>query len=387
MFNFLLHQSVRILFGAGTSQQVGDLVKSLNRKKVFIATDKGIVQAGIAEKIIGAVKKAGLDYILFDEILPDAPAKFAEEGYKVLKDSGADAVVALGGGSTIDTTKAINLLRFNDGPLMKYTEGPPAWAMVKAAPGLIAIPTTAGTGSEMSDGVIIADENHVKRTILSPLVMPEYSILDAELLLGVPPHILASTGLDALSHNIEGYLVNLSVHLTDVICLAAAASILKWLPIAFNDPKDIESRSHLMAASALGGWMLANVHCNSGHSFAHVLGSLFGMPHGFGCAYAMPPVTEFNAPVVLERTKTVGELFGLKFGANESPEEVGKKVKDAMIHFRDVTLKLKKAKEFNYDPARFEEASNLVLKEAFQMFNPREMDQKQALAIIKEIYA
>ncbi|MDR2366767.1 MAG: iron-containing alcohol dehydrogenase [Deltaproteobacteria bacterium] len=382
-----MRQTVRILFGPGKSGMVGELVKSLDKKKVFIATDKGIVQAGIAERIVASVKKAGLDHVLFDQIQPDAPAKFAEEGYKVLKDAGCDSVIALGGGSTIDTTKAINLLRFNDGPILKYTEGPPAWASVKAAPGLIAIPTTAGTGSEMSDGVIIADDNHLKKTILSPLVMPEYSILDAELLVGVPPHILASTGLDALSHCVEGYLSNLAAEITDMICLAGAASIIKWLPVAFNDPKDIESRSQLMAASALGGWMLANVHCNSGHSIAHVLGSVFGLPHGFGCAYAMPPVTEFNAPVIPERTKKVGELFGLKFSGNESPGEIGRKVKEAMVHFRDVTLKLKKAKEFKFDPARFGEAAGLVLKEAFQLFNFRDMDQKQALALIEEIYA
>ncbi|MDR1677640.1 MAG: iron-containing alcohol dehydrogenase [Deltaproteobacteria bacterium] len=387
MLNFLLRQTVKILFGPGTVSQVGEILKSNNKKRVFLATDQGIVKAGIADKVISTLKRAGLDHVLFDRILPDAPAHFAEEGYSLLAKEKCDSVIAVGGGSTIDTTKAINMLRFNEGPILKYTAGPPAWATVKPSPGLIAIPTTAGTGSEMSDGVIISDENHKKQTILSPLVMPDYSILDAELLVGVPPHILASTGLDALSHLVEGYLVNLSNPLTDIICLAGAETVLKWLPVAFYNPKDLESRSNLMAASALGGWMLANVHCNSGHSFAHVLGSMFGLPHGFGCAYAMPPVTFFNAPTIPEKTKKIGELYGVNFSGQESPEEIGSKVSQAMIYFRDVTLKLKKAKEFPYDRARFNEAADLVLKEAFQMFNCREMSQAQALEILETIYS
>jgi len=266
MLDFMLKQQVQILFGPGKTAEVGELLKSTGKKKVFLATDKGIVAAGVAAKVTDALKKAGVDYVLFDAILPDAPARFAEEGYELLKKEGCDSVIALGGGSTIDTTKAINMLRFNEGPILQYTEGPPAWAKVKPSPGLIAIPTTAGTGSEMSDGVILIDENHIKKTILSPVVMPEYSILDAELLVGVPPHILASTGVDALSHLVEGYFSTLANDFTDILCLAGAAEVIKWLPVAYNNPQDLVSRSHLMAAASLGGWMLANVHCNMGHS-------------------------------------------------------------------------------------------------------------------------
>ena len=386
MLNYLLRQTVRILLGPGTVSQVGEILESTGKKKAFVATDKGIVKAGIAEKVIASLKNYKIDYVLFDEILPDAPARFAEAGYEVMKKEKCDCAIALGGGSTIDTTKAINLLRFNEAPLLQYTAGPPAWAKVKPSPGLVAIPTTAGTGSEMSDGVIIADEHHKKLTILSPDVMPEYSILDADLLVGVPPHILGSTGLDALSHLVEGYLVNISNPLTDIICLAGAETVLKWLPVALNNPKDTESRSNLMCASALGGWMLANVHCNSGHSFAHVLGSEFGMAHGFGCAYAMPAVTEFNAPVVPERTKKIGELYGVKFAGNESPEKIGTMVYDAMVKYRDEVIKLKSIKDFPYDVSKFEEIAELALKEAFQLFNPREMNKEQALAILKKIY-
>ena len=174
MLNFLLRQTVRILLGPGTVAQVGEILESTGKKKAFVATDKGIVKAGIAEKVIASLKNYKIDYVLFDEILPDAPAHFAEQGYEVMKKENCDCAVALGGGSTIDTTKAINLLRFNEGPLLQYTMGPPAWAKVKASPGLVAIPTTAGTGSEMrlerdsvSVGLLKAIGSHL-RTVSAP---------------------------------------------------------------------------------------------------------------------------------------------------------------------------------------------------------------------------
>ena len=386
MLKYILRQSVRILLGAGTVGQVGEIIESIGKKKVFLATDKGIVKAGIADKVIASLKNHKIDYFLFDEILPDAPARFAEQGYELLKKENCDCAIALGGGSTIDTTKAINLLRYHEGPILKYTAGPPVWETIKPCPGLIAIPTTAGTGSEMSDGIIISDESHKKLTILSQNLMPEYSVLDPELLLGVPPQILVSTGLDALSHLVETFLIKYTTPMTEIISLAGAKVVLKWLPIALDNPTDLESRSNLMCASALGGWMLANVCANSGHSFAHVMGSEFGMAHGFGCAYAMPVVTEFNAVAIPERTKKVGEAYGVKFAGNESPEKIGAMVYEAMVKFRDETLKLKKIKEFPYHESKFDEMAGLVLKEAFQFFNPRDMDKDQALALLKKIY-
>jgi alcohol dehydrogenase len=382
----MLTQQVKILFGAGTLSQLGDFLKSQGKKKVFVATDKGIVAAGLADKVTSSIKKAGLDFVLFDKIMPDAPANFAEEGAGYLKSENCDCVVGLGGGSTMDTTKAINMLRYNEGPILKYAAGPPSWAAIKPCPGLILIPTTAGTGSEMSDGIILNDSNHQKQTILSHNVMPEYSFLDPEVLLGVPPHIIASTGLDALSHLIEGYLSTLANDMTDVVCLAGAAQVIKWLPVAFNDPKDIVSRSHMLANSSWGGWMLANVHVNSGHSFSHVMGSMFHIAHGFGCAYAMPAVTAFNAPAVKDKTRAVGELFGIKFNGAETAEEIGQLTCDAMINFRDATLKLKPAKDWNIDRARLPEAAEKVTKEVFQFFNPREMSAADALKIIEFIF-
>lgn len=387
MLEFILKQNVNLVFGPGTIGKLGELLNSIGKKKPMIATDKGIVGAGIYDKVAGQLKKSGIEFAVFDSIKPDAPASLVEEGYETFKREKCDSVIAVGGGSTLDTSKAINMLQYNEGPIMKYTAGPDAWAMIKPSPGLIAIPTTAGTGSEMSDGIILIDEKHMKQTILSQNVLPEYAILDAELLIGTPPHIVASTGVDALSHLVEGYLNNLATDMSDIICLGGAKTMVEALPIAFNNPQDIASRSKMMACSTLGGWMLANVHTNSGHSISHVLGSMFGMPHGFGCAYALPSVTAFNAIAMPERVKKIGELFGIAFTGSESPEEIGIKVRDAMEHFRDDILKLKPIREFGIDCSRLPEAAERVTKEAFQLFNPREMSKEQALELLEYIVA
>ena len=384
MVQFMFTQPVKISFGAGKVSELGEIMDLNGSKKAFIATDEGIVKAGIIKKVTDALDKAGKPYYVFDKIKPDAPAVLVEEGFKELASSGCDCVIAVGGGSTIDSSKGINLLRVNPAPLEQYKN---FQKPVDKAPGMIAIPTTAGTGSELSDGVILCDDNHQKFSILSLNALPDYVILDPTLLVGTPGHITASTGYDALSHVTEGILSVLANEMSDTINKGAVQEVLKWLPIAFNEPNNVEARAHMQAAAAIGGWMLGHVHCNSGHSFAHVLGAMFNMPHGFGCAYAMPYVTEFNAVEWPEKTKMVGELFGVKFAGNETPEQIGKMVCDAMVHLRDVVLKMKPAKEFPHDPARFDEAAAKVMDEVFQLFNPRKMTPADARKILDKIYA
>lgn len=384
MVQFMFTQPVKISFGPGKISELGEIMDLSGSKKAFIATDEGIVKAGIAKKVTDALDKAGKAHYLFDKIKADAPADLVEQGFEVLKKEGCDCVIALGGGSTIDSSKGINLLRVNPAPLEQYKN---FQKPVEKAAGLIAIPTTAGTGSELSDGVILADKNHEKFSILSLNALPDYVVMDPTLLVGTPGHITASTGYDALSHVTEGILSNLANAMSDTINKGAVREILHWLPIAYNEPNNLEARAHMQAAAAIGGWMLGHVHCNSGHSFAHVLGAMFNMPHGYGCAYAMPYVTEFNAIEWPERTKMVGELFGVKFSGKETPEQIGKMVCDAMVHLRDVVLKMKPAREFPHDRARFDEAAEKVMHEVFQLFNPRKMTQADARKILDKIYA
>lgn len=383
MLNYLMMQPVKILFGQGAVKQLGELLESQEKKKPLIVTDRGIVETGIIGKITSGLEAKGIQYALYDKVLPDAPLTYVEKGFAFCQSQKCDAVIAVGGGSTIDTAKGINLLRFNAPPLLRFTDFS---TPMNQCEGLISVPTTSGTGSELSDGIIVSDEQGKKRGILATKAMSEFAILDPELTLELPSHLTAMTGFDALAHVVECCTSNHSTMLVDQTCLNACKTIHDWLPIAVNDGSNIEARSHMMICAALGGWMLAHGRAHAGHSVGHILGSRFGIPHGLACAYALPHVLEQNAPVIPERTKMIGEVFGVTFRGDESVEQIGEKTAAAIIHFRDEVLHMKPAVEFSHDEANFSEVANEIVDEGFQIFNVRKMEEQDALGILKKIF-
>jgi succinate-semialdehyde dehydrogenase len=173
---------------------------------------------------------------------------------------------------------------------------------MKLSPGLICIPTTSGTGSEVSDGMVLSDENHVKYPILATNAMSDYAIIDPELRVGMPPGLTAATGLDTLCHFVEGFQSNAASTLTDFFNKKGIETVIKYLPRAVADGTDIEARSEMAVASVVGGWMLGTSHTNAGHSFGHTVGGHFNIPHGVACAAGEPYVIEGNAEVIPEKT-------------------------------------------------------------------------------------
>ncbi len=384
MLNFQMYQRVKVLFGEGCVTQIGELVSFIGAKKAMIVCDKGVLDAGIVNKIKKSLDEAKLTYIIFDKVLPNPPIAVVEEGAVICKTEGCDCVIAVGGGSSIDTGKGINLLRFNDSPIMRFTDFSTPMNM---SPGLITIPTTSGTGSEVSDGLILSDENHVKHPILAVNAMSDYSILDPELMIGMPPHLTAATGMDALAHCIESYTSSLANGMIDFFVEKGMETIIEFLPRAIANGADIEARSKMAVCSCIGGWMLGYGHCHAGHSMGHVVGAYFNVPHGCACAWAEPYVLEFNAPAVPERTKKVAQLFGATFTGDETPEQIGEKAREALLKFSNQVIKLTPPREFNFNESKFEEMSHAIEGELFQVFNPRKMTAADALDILKKIYA
>lgn len=384
MLNFLLMQPVKIVFGAGSIKDLPELLNTNNFKKPFIVTDKGIVNSGIIAKITDVLVNGDISYEIFDEVLPDAPVTLVEKGFSRCQQEKCDCVIAVGGGSTIDSAKAINLLRFNDPPILRFTDFS---APMNHSPGLITIPTTSGTGSELSDGLILSGEDHVKNAILAPNAMSEFAVLDPELAVGMPPHLTAATGFDALSHAIECCTTNLANMVVDQIALGICRTVVKWLPEAVKDGSNITARSHLMICASLSGWLLTYGHSNAAHSIGHVLGARFRIPHGIAVSYSEPYVIEFNAAAIPERTRMIGEIFGVSFNGEESPEEIGRKTRDAIIHFRDEVLDIRRAFTYEVDRSVFEDAAEDIVNELFQVFNARKMEKSDALGILNQIFA
>lgn len=243
-------QSVKVVTGRGSLQRIGELLEKAGYQKAFLVFDEFMKQSGVIEKITQKLQEHKIAFVEYGEVLPDPPSEIIDQGAFLCKESGCDCVVAIGGGSSIDTGKGINVLRFNEGQILDY-----AAKNMKPCAGLIVVPTTAGTGSELSNGAIITDsKNNVKAPILCFNNMPEYALLDPELTVGMPYQLTLMTGLDAFSHAVESYTSKNANPMTDFICEKAMQTVIENLPIVLVQPQNLAARKKCNAplVSAVG---------------------------------------------------------------------------------------------------------------------------------------
>jgi len=385
MFDFSLYQKVKVVYGPGSSSKIGELVREANYSNAFVVFDEGIKASGIIDKILQSLKGSGVIYTCYDKVMPNPADDMIEEASLICNREKCDVVIGVGGGSSIDAAKGINILRFNEAPMLRYADF--INVEMKVSPGLISIPTTAGTGSELSDGLIVTDhKSGDKIPVLAVNGMSEYAVIDPELMIGMPLGLTVMTGLDALCHACESYITIRSNQMKDQIAEKAIELVYQWLPLALEDGKNIEARSHMAIAASMGGWMLREANALAGHSFGHVLGAKYHIPHGAACTYAEPYILEYNADVVPEKIKKIGMGLGVKFTGKESSEEIGALTKDAFISFYQ-RLGLKPIKEYNCDLSTLPEVANLIKDEPFMYFNMKQMEYDEIMTILNKIYA
>lgn len=379
MLEFTFVQSVKILNGAGSINKIGELLNTAGYKKPLIVCGNSVKKNGTLDKIYASFKEYGIKSVVYNKVLPDPPAEIVDEGARISKENGCDCVIGLGGGSSIDTAKGINVLRFNEGSILNYAAKP-----MKHCTGLIAIPTTSGTGSELSNGAIVSDTvNNLKMPIMCIENMPEYAILDPELTVSMPKKLTLLTGLDTFSHCYEAYTSKLSNPLSDIVCEKLLEIIVTYLPKALENPEDIEAREKLQCASALGGFMLYNACAHVGHSIAHVIGAKLHIIHGAACAYGTPSVLKAISPVVPEKVKKIGTILGAKFTGNESEAEIGEKSAEAYRKFTD-SIGLEKIEKFELDSKEFSDIAQAIVKEAFAPLSPVTIDKELAEKMLAE---
>jgi alcohol dehydrogenase class IV len=382
MLKFSLVQNIKVLAGVGTAIKVGELVKEAGYKKAFLVFDSGVKAAGIIDKIIASLSASRIQYVEFDKVLPDPPDAIVNEGSKICNGEGCDCVIAIGGGSAIDTAKGITILRFNEGEILDY--GKPG-VQIKKSGGLISIPTTSGTGSELSDGLIISDAEHNQKVpILALNAMSEYAIIDPELTIGMPVGLTLMTGLDVFSHAAEAYTTVLSNITTDLICEKLMETVVEYLPIAIKDGANLEARTKMHVSATIGGWMLANSCAHVGHSIAHVIGANYHLVHGAACAYGFPVMIKHIAPACEVKIKKIGKILGAEFNGKESIEEIGNITAKAYITFRDEVLKLKPIKDYKLDYSNLEEIENAVVNEPFAGLCPVQVTKDKVSIMLKE---
>lgn len=296
----------KLLFGP---QSLNELAKEISLKEVpLIVTDKGVLNAGILKKVTEVLDGAGIRYHLFDGIEPDPPLEIVEEAAAVYRDRGCTLVIGVGGGSSIDGAKAVSLRVSQKGNLKEYGMGKPIEGTL--AP-IYAIPTTAGTGAEVTGVAVITDrENKIKMVMRGAQLFPKTVILDPELLSSITPKVAAETGADALTHAIESYVSLNSNVITEAFALSAIRMIARYLRRMVANPGDIETAGQMLVASCMAGLSFSNTGLGLTHSLAHPLGAYFHVSHGLSCALYLPIVMDFNLPTCPEKFASIADAMG-----------------------------------------------------------------------------
>lgn len=288
-----------LLVGPGSSARLGQAVAGFGHSKILIVTDSIISKLGLLQPLTDALTAGGARFVVFDEITPDAPIPLIERGIEFFKSNGCDAIVAFGGGSSMDASKAIAVSVANHKPLRQlagYLKG------LRAPIKIYAVPTTAGTGSEVTVAAVISDpDTHKKLVIVDPRMVPKMAALDPLLMVGLPPHITAATGIDALTHAIEAFVGKWSTAYSDGMALSAVGLIFENLRVAYKDGKNLAAREKMALASTYAGFAFTRANVGYVHAIAHQFGGKYHTPHGLANAIMLPFVLKYSSPAITER--------------------------------------------------------------------------------------
>lgn len=298
-------------FGPGARKELPEVIKRLGKTKALIVTDAGLVKFGVAKMVTDILDSATIPYEIFSDVKPNPTVSNVKAGIEAYKKSAADFIIAIGGGSSIDTAKAVGIVinnpEFSD---IVSLEGC-APTTNKSVP-IVALPTTAGTAAETTiNYVIIDEENHKKMVCVDPNDIPAVAIVDAELMYSLPASLTAATGMDALTHAIEGYITKGAWALSDMFEIEAIRMISRNLPTAVTEPSNAEARDAMAVAQYVAGMAFSNVGLGLVHGMAHPMGSLFDIPHGVANALLLPTIMEWNMPACLDKYPAIAEAMGV----------------------------------------------------------------------------
>jgi alcohol dehydrogenase class IV len=301
-----------VIVSGGASAELLPQLRRLGASCVLIVTDAFMVQTGVVARLIAPLQEAGIEIAVFDGVQPDPTVQNVRDGLALFRSSGAEAVVAIGGGSPLDAGKAISILTTNPEPLADYMG---YHKIPKAGAPLIAIPTTAGTGSEVTKVAVITDtERDVKMMILDQHLLPVVALVDYELTLTMPAPLTAHVGVDTLTHGIEAYVSRKASEMTDPIALSCIRLAATHLVPAWEDPNNHAAREGMMLSATQGGMAFANSSVCLVHGMSRPLGLLFHIPHGLSNAMLLPAVTRFSLAGAEARYASVARTMGLCAG-------------------------------------------------------------------------
>lgn len=367
-------------FGRGARNVLASEFLKRGFKKALVVTDKSLIKAGISEKVLEVLDTEFIDYEIYSDIKPNPTVESVKVGVNKYKKSGADCLIAIGGGSVIDVSKAIGIIVNNsDHEDVVSLEGA-VDTKNKSVP-IIALPTTAGTAAEVTINYVITDSDSVKKMVcVDPHDIPVLSIVDTELMEGMPKSLAAATGMDALTHAIEGYITKASWSMTDMFHLEAIKMIFANLEKAVNE-KDEEAIYNMGVAQYIAGMGFSNVGLGIVHSMAHQLGAVYDTPHGVANAVLLPYVMEYNGEVCVKKYEEIGRTIGLDMDALTREEIINSVVNKV----RELSKSVGIPEKLRYLDVKKEDIKMLSKKAMMDPCtpgNPREVSEE----IIAKIY-
>jgi choline dehydrogenase len=297
----------RLVHGPGALSRLGETLRELGVARPLLVTDPGVSAAGLADRALEHLE----DAVVFDRVRPNPDIALVDEGADLYAAAGCDGLVGLGGGSSMDTAKSIGVVARHGGSIASYEWGHEP--IEQRIPPLVAIPTTAGTGSEVTLWAVITDhERKIKFNVGgTPLIGAHVALVDPELMLGLPPAVTAATGMDALSHAIECYTCDYHQPFNDAVALQAMELVSAWLRLAVEDGSNLEARTHMAHAALLGGMAYGTESAGAAHAMSQSAGGVHDCPHGALTARVLGPVMEYNAPADPVRHARIAQGLGV----------------------------------------------------------------------------
>ncbi len=318
--NFQYMQNCPIIFGPGAIDHLGEYVTELgNIRKALCVFDKGVEAAGIPARAMASLEKAGIACVPFNGVEADPTIGVVDAAGALALENKVDAIIGIGGGSSMDAAKATSILMEYPGPIKKYILAKPITMDTKTP--VILVPTTSGTGAEATRVAVISQTETGGKW--SVFVNTHLAVVDPELSMGMPPSVTAYTGLDALSHAAECVTDNISNPHNQLLACAAIEKIMKNLYIAWKEPGNAEARTEMSLAANWAGIAFGETMCHVGHALADGLSINLHTPHGYNCAMALPVALEYAAPAVPREIRMVAEAMGLDLTGKETAEELG----------------------------------------------------------------
>lgn len=374
-------------FGKGAREELAPEIKNRGFKKAFVVTDKSLAECGVINKVTDVLEKAGIPFEVYSEVKPNPTIKNVTDGIEACKKSGADVIVAVGGGSSIDTAKGISIVMTNPDRADIVSLNGASNTVNRGMP-VIALPTTSGTAAEVTINYVITDEEReVKMVCVDPHDIPIMAIVDSDLMATMPKSLASATGMDALTHAVEGYITKAHNTMSDMFHMKAIKLIFKYLPSAVNE-KDEEAIEMMGLAQYIAGMGFSNVGLGIVHSMAHQLGAVYDTPHGLANAILLPTVMRFNGedPATAQRFREILCEIGRPDAANLNDQDVINTFVWMISELSKSVGITQRVRDVGAKEEDFEMLADKAMQDPCKTGNPREVSKEDFIELFRRAF-